>query len=670
MAAPYQSQLGPGTETAYSGADAEDAGAAAGRGLEQAGDTIDRAIHQLKERNRDMEAADAGVKLAQASSTIDAYATDARTKAAPGAAGHTEGVVSQLDDMTANNLSGIKDPHIRAAFAQRYAEMRDRVGSQEYGWEASKRVEKLVTDVKTQADEYAKAQASNPNSASFVQSLHDVQTTIGALSVDDDTKTKLVKERQGDIALAFGRGLVDKDPDALIKMLDKGTLNPYLARAEDITELRSAADVEIRRREAALRQQRNLDEASVRQNGAYLLDRLSKGDTTVKPEEIDTALEGAKKYDLKELGFNLSAGKDKLGVIGATRDFTPPQWHEEIDKYAARAAGKGATSADAIHLANLRELAGPAIERFNANPAAAAANAGNPEPPVDWGNPDPKAVAARVNWAKAFRDSAHLDATPYLDVDEIKQLRDQVRNGGASGQLTVAANLRNTFGTNIATEIARQVDPSDKSIQLYVGLEPQAANLVARGTEALKRNPKLFAGGDGDPVRAQTIFNEYAAGIPAEFRDPVYNAARSITAAAGDAVHRDSLEGDEFEATFRNAIQRAAGQIGEGNGRTGGFAVWNGRRTWLPPTMGQTEFQQRLSRAGPNEWKQAGGGAPYYMAPNGKLAPLDDGHYKGLGRYTLKSVSPGVYQPIAPDGGNLVDAHGHPWSFDVRKLGR
>jgi hypothetical protein len=81
----------------FSGASPEAFGAAVGRGLEQAGDTLDRSIHQLRERDRDSQAADAGVELARASTLIDNQATDARSNAQPGGAGHSEGVVKSID---------------------------------------------------------------------------------------------------------------------------------------------------------------------------------------------------------------------------------------------------------------------------------------------------------------------------------------------------------------------------------------------------------------------------------------------------------------------------------------------------------------------------------------------------------------------------------------------
>jgi hypothetical protein len=666
MSAPYQSQLGVSGGPVLSGADPEAFGAAVGRGLEQAGETIDRSIHLLREKNRDSEAAAAGVALAQASTSIDNQATDARDAAEPGAAGHTETIVKSIDDVTAQNLGSIKDPHIRAAFAERYAELKDRVGTREYGWEATQRVGKLVTDVDQQGTQYANAQASSPNVGSFVQSLHDVATTVGALTMPGDMKEKITREQQRKIAVAFANSLQDKDPHSLIETLDKGTLNAYL-EPEDIRTLRSGGDVEIRRLEAAARQKRSQEEADARERISVLGKRIGAGDYSISDNEFKAAADDAKKYGLEGPGFDLADWKDKRDVVRETRDWTPGQWHSAINELAAK--GDKLTTPESVRLNHLRELGGPAVDRFNSDPFAAAANAGNAAPDVDWTNPDPAAVQKRVSWARSYAQASGLQNVPYLSNDELKAVRDRVGQGPV-GQLEVAADLRKSFGVAVGTEVAKQVDRNDKGLQLMIGLVPQAAELYRKGIDALQRNPKLFAGGEGDADRAREIFNEYAVGIPPELRTPVLNVARGITAAAGDTEHRSSLEGDEFEATFRAAIHRAAGAIGVGDKQTGGFVNWMGRRAWLPPTMGQREFQQRLSRAGPNEWKQAAGGSPpYYMGPNGKLVPLSDDQIKRLGSYTLDSVSPGVYQPLGADGHHLVDKNGQVWSFDVRKLG-
>lgn len=666
MADGYQTQLGVTGGPQLSGADPEAFGAAVGRGLEQAGTTIDNAIHQYRERERDTQAASAGVALAQASTKLDELSTDARDQAAPGGAGHTATITGSFNDIAQQNLAQIKDPHIRQIFQQRYAELGDRVTTREYGWEATQRVNKLVSDVDDQGTVYANAQVTSPNPSSFVQAQHDVATTIGALNVSEDIKDKALKEQQRKIAVAFGNGLQEKNPHALIQALDSGQLNEYL-QPEDIKTLRSGGMVEIRRLDAEARQRQTLEESQVRETGQELINRVNKGDLTVTPDEIKTARAGAQKFGLKELDFNLGDAGDKFAVAKETRTWNPVTWHQQINDLQTKAAAGKITQPESIRLRHLTEAAPDAIAKFNSDPHAAAAAAGNPAPPLDPN--DPKSIQARVTWARSYAAASGLDNVPYLNIDEMKGLRDRLHQN-AAGQVDVATELRQHFGVGVGTEIARQLDPSDKTTQLFVGLEPQAAVLVRNGMDALKRNPKLFAGGEGDADRAREIWADYAPGIPAELQGPISEAAKNITAAAGDKVHRASLEGAEFEATYRNSIQRAAGQIGTGNAATGGFVNWNGRRAWLPTTMGQTQFQQQISRAGPEQWKKAGGGVPYYMGSNGKLTPLTDDQLKSLGRNQLESVSPGVYHVLGVDQNRLVDKTGRNyWTFDVRKLG-
>jgi hypothetical protein len=663
MADGYQAQLGP-VAPAYSG-DSGEAGQTIARGLEQAGDSIDRTIHQLKERDRDTQAADAGVALAQASSFLDEEATNARQTAEPGGAGHTEGVVNKVDGITQANLAAIKDPHVRQVFAERYANLRDQVGTREYAWEAASRVSKLVTDVDTQGSLYANKVQNTPNLGAWHQAIGDIGTTIGSLAVDGDTKTKLVKQQGAKVTEGLGNGLVDTDPHGLIKLIDNGTFNTFL-EPEKLASLRNSAEVEIRRLEAAARQKRSQGEADMREYIGVLGKRISAGDYTVTDAELKKGMDGAKLYGLEGPAFDLSDWKDKRDAVKETRTWSNPQWHENINTLSDKAAKGTITTAESLRLRHLQELAPGAIERNNNDQFAAQANAGNPAPPFDPN--DPKSVQARISWANATADANKLEIPPYLDNDQLKGLRDRVTKGGAAGEVDVATEIRSTYkDVRVATAAAKQIDPNNKTLQLLVGLDPQAQAYVRHGMDALHANPKLFAGGQGDDVRARTVFNEYSPGIPQELQGPIGEAAKYITANAGQRVHRPSLEGDEFEATYRNAIQRAAGQIGNGNNRTGGLVNWNGRRAWLPPTMGQSEFQQRMSRARPADWKAAGAGAPYYMAPNGKLTPLSDSQLARLGQYELESLSPGIYQPVK-DNAHLLDEHGRNWTFDVRKL--
>jgi hypothetical protein len=120
-----------------------------------------------------------------------------------------------------------------------------------------------VNDVDEQGTHYAaNAQLSSPNVGTRSRPVADATSRRRSARsrVPDDLKAKLVKEQQRKIAVAFGNGLQEQNPHALIEALDKGTLNDYL-EPEDIKTLRSGGMVEIRRLEAADRQKRNQEKA-------------------------------------------------------------------------------------------------------------------------------------------------------------------------------------------------------------------------------------------------------------------------------------------------------------------------------------------------------------------------------------------------------------------------
>jgi hypothetical protein len=685
----YQSQLDPANvATPLAPASAEDFGASIGRALEQGGATIDHAIHTIRERDRDQQATDAAVTLANVSTAIDKAAIDARDHAAPGGEGHSDGVAAAFDQQRDAALARIKDPKIRSAFTARYAELRDHVVTREYGWEAGKRVDKLATDFDNTGTTFANGQASNPDAVGLEVSLNTIQTAGDALTgVDADTKKKLIKQQQNKVAIAYGNAEAIANPDLILGDPAKGykgiLAEPQYTRflePDDIERLRSAAGVEQRRREAEARQQRNLEEAQVREGVSLIGKRIAAGDLSVSDQEFDTAEAGAKKYDLKGPEFDLANWRDQRDVNKETRTWNPATWHANID--ALEAKGDKRTVAENLRLNHLQEAAPGAIGRFNADPYAAAAVAGNAAPQVDWSNPDPRAIDQRVAWARSFAKSSGLVNVPYLSVDELKVFRDRAAQGPA-GQLEVAATMRQAFGAANASGVVRQIDPNSKDLQLMVGLHPRVAELYRKGVAALEaKTVKL--GGEGDEGAAdqqamRDIFAEYAGAIPTDMQPAVLNAARNITAGMA-AEYRDfNPSGSDLSTAFRGAMQRAGGMTGafsDGHNSPGGFVNWQGRQTWIPSTMTRDDFQRRLSRAKGEDWMRAGGGAPYVLGGDGKLTKMSESQISHLGQYRLELGTdeqgrsyPGLYRLVSPiDGAHVFNEHHQPFQFDIRNL--
>jgi hypothetical protein len=188
-----------------SGASPEAFGAAVGRGLEQAGETADRSIHQRARSIAIVRRPPPASPWRRSRPISTIGRDDARNNAEPGGAGHSEAIVKRStigraqrgEDQGSAYPGGLRRALRRASGSRRHA--RICVGSDG----SSRRASSLPTST-MQGTQYANAQASPNVSSLAVQSIGDVATTVGALAVPADAKAKAIKEQQRKIAVAFG----------------------------------------------------------------------------------------------------------------------------------------------------------------------------------------------------------------------------------------------------------------------------------------------------------------------------------------------------------------------------------------------------------------------------------------------------------------------------------
>jgi hypothetical protein len=683
MAGPYQPQLNPSVGSDFSGAPSGGIGQPIANALEYGGELLDQEIHRRRELDRDMQATAAGVALAQASTELDKAAIDARESAGPGGAGHTQSIDQMIDERSNQALVAIKDPHIRQVFQQRWAALKDQISTREYGWEAATRVDHLATNVKEATDTYARSQSADPTLTALPNQLASIAATIGSTAgLSDDQKHALVKEQQAAVVYSYAQGQIDKDPTELIgdaKTGKKGILespdfNQYLD-PKQIDALRNSANVEVRRRDAEQRQQYDREKAAAAQQISLLKKQASSG-VVLTDDQLAQGAALAKQFDLGGDEWDLAVIKDQNDVNRQYRTATPTTLHHDLNELQAKVAAGKATAAEQVRLKNLQEFAEPAIARFNSDPFAAAAAAGDPAPELgDLTQPDPAKVQARVTWARAFAQSSGLVNVPYLSNDEAKIFTDRIKQGPA-GQLDASTTLRNAFGGSVAMQIVKQIAPGNKDLELMVGLHPRVAELYKRGSAALEAKTVHLGStadqqtGQADQQAMKDAFAAYAEAIPVDMQPALWRAAQNITAGVAAEWGHHEPTGDDLSGTFQQAMQRAGGMLGSaGQGSaTGGFANWEGHYVWLPQNMGRAEFQTRMSRAGKADWVKAGGGEPHYMGSDGKLTPLSDSQISQLAHYRLQTVSPGVYRLLGPDGGHVVTKDGKPFQFDIRNL--
>lgn len=653
----YRASVSPGGSPVYSGANADAFGAGVGRAITGIGEGIDR----IKQINRENEASQAGVEMAQLTGDLDVYAQQQRDQAAPGGEGHTEAVLKQIDASTETALGQIKDERVRMAYKGRYAEFRGRVIARETSWQSAARIDHLVSGIDKTGTIYANQQATAPTPEGLDLALGNVDTQVGLLDTSEDLKDKLAREQKRKIVVAWGNAMVDKDHAALEPVIASGVLNPYL-EPEDIERLRSGVLIEGRRQEAAVKAQHAADEADAREKISLFNKRIEAGDM---PDDAEFSQYSAlaKTFGLEGQEFDVGVRHSEVIVNRETRDWTPVQFDQAINNL--RAKGDKLSTAENVQLAQLEKIRGARVQDFVDNPQGYAARIGKPAPVLDWQSPSQSAVDARVTWARSIARSAGLPNPPYLSGEEMRPLRERA-DQGAAGKLDVSQQLRERFGAGVGAEIARQLEPDDKAMQLMVGLPDVTAKRYGLGIQARARNPKLFNRGD-----ALEIFQDYAGAIPPALRTPVFEAASNIASAIVD-----QKGGGEFDkGAFRDAVNWATGATSRaGTDFTGGIGDWKGNKIWLPPRVSMATFNTKIARAtgaqivgaAVNERGEPTNMAARYMGVDGKPGRnLEPNEWKQL---QFETVSPGVYRVRGPIGGVLVDSKGRPWMFDARRL--
>jgi hypothetical protein len=648
-------------------------GAGIGAEIEHAGGVLHegelRALRAEKQRREDAANSQAGVDYATLTQDIESDRASLREQAEPDAAGHLEAVRNSAEARTQAFLGSIADPRVRERWAPQAAELRARVLVDEDGWSRGRRVEAIGNNVKEAGRLWDNQLQTSPEPQAFAESLKAVDTTIGGLNIPKDVAEKLAREEKASRASNFLEGLIEKDPAAAKVAIASGSLDQWLD-PKDKRRLLDASDSEIRVAAADMRRQQAQAEAQVREDIGEFKQRVDRGELP-SDEETKKLAARAQALGLPNLVDDVQYTTGKLKLSRETDKWTLADWAHHVEPLAAKVAGGHASSEEQMTLRVLQELRPAKEARFRSNPDQAASAAGIDVPQVDLANPQPGAIAGRKGWARAFARTAGLLEPPYLTPDQVKVYRDRASQGPV-GQLEVASEIRRSWG-DAAPSIVRSIGGEAKAdMMVMLGLPDATAQHYTRGVEALQKKLVKF-----NDDAARSVWRDYAAAVPPDLRGAVFDAARNI--AAGWMAEKGFTDPPEnFGDVFRQAIHRAGGMLGSaGEGSaTGGFINYNGRLAWLPSDMSRSDFQKRLARAGPGAWQGAAvdaqgnptGAVPHHLGPNGKPAPYSPQELRRFGSGTVQTVAPGVYRLLDPLGHTVVDEHGRPWTFDVRRL--
>lgn len=665
-------QVGSAVPKPYTSAAAY--GAGLGGALEQAGNVLHqdqvRAMRIEKQRQEESSNAQAGVAAAQLSIDLTAEAQAARDQAPLDGAGHADRVAKEAQVRVDQFLGSIPDPRVRERWSARAAELRGNLIEQEDGWQRGRRIDAIGTNIAAAGRLSDNQLQGNPDPHILDQSLKDVDTTLAGVDAPADVKEKIGREQKASRAENYGTGLIEKDPVAALAVFKSGILDAWL-KPDSKRQLIDRAETGIRVAAADARRVASQEISQLHEDVTEFQQRVDRGelpsaDETQKLTARAQALGEANLVD--DIGY--STGKLKLSRI--TDKWTSAEWEGHINPLAAKVAQGKASADEQQEYKILTELRPAKEARFKADPDGFAAAGGMAPPQVDIADPQPGGVQARKSWARAFARTGGLIEPPYLSKAQLQAYRDRAAQGPVA-QLEVAQELKSTWGTDAAPSIVRQIGGEPKAdMTIMLGLNPRMAQVYSRGVEALSKKTLKF-----DDDKARGVWADYANAVPPDVRPALFDAARNI--AAGWMSEQGKTEPTaDFPDVFRQAIHRAAGMLGSAGGgsATGGFVNWNGRTAWLPQDMGRDDFQKRMSRASPHDWSSAAvdeagnptNALPHHLGPDGKPVPYKVGEALRFGHGTLQTVAPGIYRLVDPAGGAVVDEHGQPWQFDVRRL--
>lgn len=690
----YQPQLNPasGVATDFGGAPG-DWGAGITQGLESAGNSMDQAIHAIKDKQRDQDATQAAVQFATDSTNLDNAAVALRQQAPAGGDGHYQNVNQVVDNTAASSIANIKDRKLREQFQARYADLKQQIGTREYGWQAGQFVHKIGTDWQTATNIYTAHAAATGDYGVVLNAIPAIETSGHALAVNGDLQEQLIKEAKDNLAKGYAGSAARLSPYDLVGnpatgqkgRLDDPEFTKLFANPDIIDSYRRQAEAQIDHNNAIARSNDAQQKAATLAKWNLFKTDLTTGGHVGTPDEFKSHVADLKAAGLPDQAIEAESMEDVSNINLQMQNMPPPAWHQKIADLEQKVNDPkgGATDFDRMHLKHLIAAAGPAIDKFNADPHAWFNQTPNPPPKIDWSSGDPAALAQQgqqmVTWAHTSAPSVGIvnPASIMLGKDDQNTFREGLK-GGDAPQVEALQRLQMAFGPTEAANVAEYLMPGDKNLKFLAALNPRGMALYKEGVNSM--NDKLVhLGEEGNTPQAiadrgaikdaVTYWNE---AIPGELQGAFMQVLPKIAAGVAHENGNRNPTGDELKTVLANSVQRLAGLKGDAaHGYTGGIRMVNGHSVWIPQDMGQTDFLQRIARANPDDWVKAGGGAPYYSGPNGKPTPLSPVQMGQLSSgYHLVTTGPGngIYALADKNGARLKTQHGRDWTINIRNL--
>ncbi len=661
----YQSQVDPTGGAPLPMATAQDFGAGIGAAMIHAGDEVDKtnteiaAIKAKQQARTDEDAqADAAVKFAKFQADANQARVAARDTAEPGGAGHTDGVLKTFDAGAADLAGSVTNHKASTWLAEHVAAARGSVQVEESTWEAGARANKLASDVGQATDITANNLFTTPEQTQLTQAITTARTTIAALNVSPELKTKLERDTIDQYGTSYIRGLAQKDPYAARQVLQSGQMND-LIDGKHLPALNENIDSEIKGREAQQRQSeadQRRAEADARREAADQrrevgqriedASALLRSGVTIPADRLGALVADAHRVGRDALAINIQT----LGIHNLVNTQfagnSPKALADHVHDLDAKIADAGPNASPMMTAERdaSRELLGTMTTELRTDPLGWASRAGTAKvQPIDWSNPT--TFQARVPIAR--NTAAHYGVEPtYLTAEEKAQLSATVATATPDQKMLIARNLNTGFGTDApqAIKSAGQNGLFTHAAGLagYGGPYTDIARRIFVGQQLAKDGSKVLPSADKiDALATSTLGRSLA--FQGQTRANAIQAADALYIER--AARRGLTKDDWDEKLWTQGLNEALGQAGSsgglytpGSAGVRGYVRSNKAAVVLPVGMEGGRFDDLLYNMTDHELATASVGGKPPRDIQGR--PVDLSTFQGA---TLFSAGDGKY---------------------------
>lgn len=572
-------------------------GAGIGEAIERAGAVVHsgqvRAYQIEKQLTGDSEAADFAHKFALHRQDMDRIAEEARANAGPGGAGHVEQITKANDDAREALFEGITDPQVQRRAQAQWDDYATRLQGNAQTFQAVQGAAKTTKDAQAFLDLGTNRIRQGGDSGAYVEEVKTAYSTIDGLrGITADQKEELKKLADRKYGQAFVEHMIDTNPQGALATIAAGTFNDQLT-PEQISQLRNAAEVEIRRSEAAAQHAINLKKAEVGQQ-VSVLEEADRQGIALPQADYDGAIASLTAIGDKDRALKIEGLRDNARFAQIYEGQSPVQRQQRLAELQAK---KAPSVGEQREIKWLTDKSGALDSRFESDPTGfAIANAPPSMRPPAGDVSEPGVMAARSAWA-ARASVAYGRPVPPLTAVEAAQLKANKDRG--EDQVLQTLDAIGDPVQRIAA--ARQIDGNDTAFQHMALINPRSRPTIRNGADKLKTDPRFLTPNpneDPDKVEAIAAWETRARTALKEMgvRDQEATLTIARQFVAGVLSHTggnvDALTDGQLDLGLRVAL---GGSIRNGK-PVGGLGNWGGRPFVLPETDGNPDFGARVTR--------------------------------------------------------------------------